>query len=175
MVRRLVDPTCADRVPTECVLCWWPPRRRPCLAGSAPLTARCPPDTTTSSSSCSSVTLVSESRACSSALPTTHTQRATSQPSVSTSCVAPRTCCRRRRSSNLCQKIRTIELDGKTVKLQIVRARQARPASPSHANRGCSGIPLARSDSGPSHPPTTVVPTVSASSTMSPTWTRSTT
>jgi hypothetical protein len=92
------------------------PRRHCSLA----LTVR-PTDTTTSSSCSSSVTLVLESPACCSALPTTHTQRATSQRSASISCVALLPPAWNLRRANMWQKIRTIELDGKTVKLQIVR------------------------------------------------------
>ena len=64
-------------------------------------------------------------------------------------------------------KIRTVDIDGKTVKLQIVCRFARSPPS--------SGIPPVRSVSVPSPPPTTVVPTVSSSSTMSPTRTPSTT
>lgn len=77
----------------------------------------------------------------------------------------------------LSQKIRTIELDGKTVKLQIVCVSEADTmGAPSlTAYIQFSGIPLAKSVSEPSPHLTTVVLTVSASSTMSPIWTRSTT
>jgi hypothetical protein len=79
-------------------------------------------DTTTSSSCSSSVTLVSESHACCSDSPMIHTQRATSLLSVLTSYVCLKNHCLSARSQLMpTQKIRTIELDGKTVKLQIVR------------------------------------------------------
>jgi hypothetical protein len=74
------------------------------------------------------------------------------------------------------QKIRTIELDGKTVKLQIVRARN-------HSGRSGhgltdsfhSGIQLDKNVSEPSHLHTTEVLMAFALFTMSPTWTPSTT
>jgi len=79
-------------------------------------------------------------------------------------------------------KIRTIELDGKTVKLQIVRPTSPRLSSRRRRRRfeliwGMynSGIPRARSVSAPSPLLTTAARTASASSTMSPTWTASTT
>lgn len=73
---------------------------------------------------------MSESRACSYVLPTIPIRRATSPPSELTSYVsglslfitAASSELRHRSTSNVpIQKIRTIELDGKTVKLQIVR------------------------------------------------------
>lgn len=71
-------------------------------------------------------------------------------------------------------KIRTIELDGKTVKLQIVcYIRKGRRVIARLITN--SGTPQVRSASVPSHLRTTAVPTASASSTTSPTWTRSTT
>jgi hypothetical protein len=146
----------------------------PCRSRGLQLTARCTIDTTTSSSSSLSVTLVSESPACSSVSPTTHTLRATSRPSVSTSCVGLYIRSLRPQRANTCQKIRTIELDGKTVKLQIVRTPSSHGAG-WVTNSKNSGTPQAKSAFEPSHPRTTAAPTVSASSTMSPTWTHSTT
>ena len=85
------------------------------------------------------------------------------------------------------KKIRTIELDGKTVKLQIVgllplsltllgrqrcRLDSSRLTS---AWNDCSGIPPAKNGSAPSRRRTIAAPTASASSTMSPTWIPSTT
>ncbi len=77
-------------------------------------------DTTTCSSSSLSETPVSESHACSCGSPMIPTPSRTSPRSVSTSCVA---CAPRdlwTTADFFVQKIRTIELDGKTVKLQIV-------------------------------------------------------
>lgn len=71
-------------------------------------------------------------------------------------------------------KIRTIELDGKTVKLQIVRCSQV-AMQDMVANALRSGIRLARSVSAPLPRHTTVVLTESVSSTMSLTWIPSTT
>lgn len=136
-----------------------------------------PPDTITSSSSSSSEIPVLESLVCCCDLPMTPIPSLTSLLLVSTLCVASnQSPCFVGTPSNTCQKIRTIELDGKTVKLQIVCA-------PSHmfcshnrrTNMFSSGIPPVKSVSEPSLRPTTVVPTASASSTMSPTWTLSTT
>ncbi|KAI1069140.1 hypothetical protein LB507_006481 [Fusarium sp. FIESC RH6] len=79
-----------------------------------------PPDTTISSSSSSSETPVLESLACSCDLPMTPTPSPTFLLLVSISCVASRSCQHFSWiAANPCQKIRTIELDGKTVKLQI--------------------------------------------------------
>lgn len=80
-----------------------------------------PPDTTISSSSSSSETPVLESLVCSCDLPMTPTPSPTFLLLVSISCVASRPCQHFSWiAANPCQKIRTIELDGKTVKLQIV-------------------------------------------------------
>jgi hypothetical protein len=132
-------------------------------------------DTTTCSSCSSSVTLVLESPACCFALPTTHTQRATSQQSVLISFVCPHTSAYRQREANMCQKIRTIELDGKTVKLQIVCLPHSQSAYNTELTGDYSGTPPAKSGSEPSHRRTTGAPMVSALSTMLLTWTRSTT
>ena len=73
-------------------------------------------------------------------------------------------------------KIRTIELDGKTVKLQIVRILgSSLMREGQDADTGCSGTQRVRSASARSPAPTTAAHTASASSTMSPTWTASTT
>ena len=63
------------------------------------------------------------------------------------------------------QKIRTIELDGKTVKLQIVLT-PVIYLDLRTADVNTSGIPQAKSDFVPSHPPTTAERTASALSTM---------
>lgn len=58
-------------------------------------------------------------------------------------------------------KIRTIELEGKRIKLQIVSS----PRAPAHADRHRSGTPQARSASAPLPPPTTAAPWASSSCT----------
>ncbi len=63
------------------------------------------------------------------------------------------------------QKIRTIELDGKTVKLQIVCISVIQSSLRSLMNNA-SGIPQAKSDSEPSHPRTTAEHMASALSMM---------
>ena len=63
------------------------------------------------------------------------------------------------------QKIRTIELDGKTVKLQIVCISTIRLCMQTLIQSD-SGIPQAKRGSEPSHPPTTVEHMASALSTM---------
>lgn len=102
----------------------------------------------------------------------TPTLRATSPQSVSTSygCLDPLPYVA---ALTEAQKIRTIELDGKTVKLQIVCL--PRIARLTDTDMARSGTQLDKSASEQSLPPTTVAPTVSASSTMLPTWIRSTT
>lgn len=110
---------------------------------------------------------------------TTLTQRATSAPLAWTSCVSPsssvsRARARSRRSAQLTfdclQKIRTVELEGKIIKLQIVRACDAWSArcfaSCQYkplltAARACSGTRRAKSGSGPSRAATTAVLTAS--------------
>ena len=64
-----------------------------------------------------------------------------------------------------CQKIRTIELDGKTVKLQIVCAAVIRFHF-ADADMSASGTLQVKNDSEPSHPPTTAEHMASALSTM---------
>ena len=97
----------------------------------------------------------------------THTLRAISRPLVSTSYGASRTPpdFETEMADRPYQKIRTIELDGKTVKLQIVCI-PVISAQVADADVFDSGIPQAKSDSGPSHPPTTGEHMGSASFTM---------
>ena len=73
----------------------------------------------------------------------------------------------------LWQKIRTIELDGKTVKLQIVRAQHHTRRLILGTNGIYSGILLDKNVSEPSHHPTTEALMAFALSTMSPIWTPS--
>ena len=97
----------------------------------------------------------------------THIRRAISQPLVSTLYAASKTPGDHETgmANRPYQKIRTIELDGKTVKLQIVST----PLIYSDlriADVIASGIPQAKSDSVLSHPPITAERTASAWSTM---------
>ena len=68
-------------------------------------------------------------------------------------------------ANKLYQKIRTIELDGKTVKLQIVCIIITLFLF-ADTNVSASGIPQVKSDSEPSHPPTTAEHMASVLSTM---------
>jgi len=135
-------------------------------------------DTITFSSFSSSVTPVLESLACCFVSPMIPTPKVISPQSVLTSYVSESAGHLVRKwkvvlTSRPWQKIRTIELDGKTVKLQIVRLRGT-PNIRGKANGSYSGTPLARNVSVPSPLLTTVVLTEFAWFTMSPTWTPST-
>ena len=148
------------------------------------------PDTTTSSSYSSSGIPVLESPACSCGSPMIPTPSHTSPPSASTLYAAHPAAVERACRLTASQKIRTIDLDGKTVKLQIVRVPFPLPSCPSPGSPSSGGRILqltyrcllylrsgtrpARNVSAPSHRPTTAELMGSASSTMSPTWTAST-
>lgn len=170
-------------------------RRGPRLMPSRPsrLHSNIPTDTTTCSSCSSSETPVLESLACSCDLPTTLTPSPTSPQLVSTSYASPH--------PNLLEMARLIpsteDQDDRTGR-QDREAADREPTTPpppappalasgwwavylhawAAADLGfsiTSGIPPARSVSGPSPPRTTVALTASALSTMLPIWTRSTT
>ena len=97
----------------------------------------------------------------------THTLRAIFQPLVSTLYGASKTPGDHETgmANRPYQKIRTIELDGKTVKLQIVST-PVIYLDLRTADVNASGIPQAKSDFVPSHPPITAERTASALSTM---------
>ena len=135
-------------------------------------------DTITSSNCSSSEILAWESLACYCDSPTTHTPRATFPLLVLTSYVSTEhsLLSSSKQAYESQQKIRTIELDGKTVKLQIVSFNIPLPPDVENPNEVLySGTQLVKNVSAPSPHPTTEARMVSVWSTMSRTWIRSTT